>query len=240
MTTDKPPTDDLDEHGFDWHSRRTLAAGLVLVFVAVGAAWALSTGHHKGTDSGKASEYDSACDLTGGTTATPTTGPDVQWQNVDGAWLPISTAQGPGRRSATGAWSCFGHTPTGAVLAAWTISNRMGVATDFIGLIKQQTVPGPGQAIQLKQGQTRNAANDQATPFGFTINGQDASTATVTFYARQRNASLRCSATVQWVGAGNGDWLLRLAADGSPVTNCESVPADSHGGPGFVAWGPNS
>jgi hypothetical protein len=163
----------------------------------------------------------------------------VQWQNVDGAWLPVSTTAGPGRRSATGPWSCFARTPTGAVLAALTISTRMGVATDFAGVVKAQTLPGPGQEVQLKKGQERHPANDQALPVGFKVNSYDPAAATITFYVRQRGLTGRCSSTVQWVGGAGGDWLLRLAPDGSSVSACERVP-DDLAGLDFVAWGPNS
>ena len=190
MTTEEPRTDGHDDDGFDWHSRRTMAAGLVLVLVAVAVIWALTSGHGDKNTASKPAAYDSACGLTGGSTATPTTGPQVQWQNVDGAWLPVSTTQGPGRRNPAGAWSCFAHTPTGAVLAGLTISNRMGVASDFAGLIKQQTLPGPGQTIQLKQGQSSHSPNDQVTPFGFVLNAYDPTAATVTLRNRSMSGAM--------------------------------------------------
>jgi hypothetical protein len=245
ITTDNPPTREGSSMNEDassyWHSRKTLA-GLVLILAAAGAAWAVLGGGHsnKQTAGPAAAAYDSACGLHGGTTATPTTAPDVQWQNDDGAWLPVSTTEGPARRSTTGAWSCFAHTPTGAVLAALTIPTRLGVVGDFAGVVKQQTLPGPGQDARLKQGQNRNAANDQVTPFGFAINSYDDTAATVTFYVSKRGVSVRCASTVQWAGGTHGDWLLRLASDGSVASDCEQVPAAGQRAPGFVPWGPNS
>jgi hypothetical protein len=240
MTTEKPPTDHGaagEAPGSYWRSPRTIAAAVVLTCVTATIAWAATTGSH-GKNS-PAAAYGSACGLTGGSTAPPAEAPTVQWQNVDGAWLPVSTTQGPGRRSATGPWSCYAHTPTGAVLAALTIPTLLGVTGGFAGVVKQQTVPGPGQDALLKQGQSRNAANDQVTPFGFAINSYDDTAATVTFYVRKRASSIRCSSTVQWIGASNGDWDLRLATDGSVASACEQVP-DAQRAPGFVSWGPNS
>jgi hypothetical protein len=237
MTTDKPPANGLDD-GFARHSRRALAAGAVLVLAAVGAIWALTT---SGSDNptATAAAYDSACGLTGGSTATPTTGPEVQWQNVDGNWLPVSTTQGPGKRSATGPWSCYAHTPTGAVLAAWGIPARMGVATDFAGVVKQQTLPGPAQAALIRTGPGKTPVADRPVPVGYRINSYDATAATITMYARQRGATISCAAGVQWVGAEKGDWILRLGSDGSVWLGCQQV-SDDLTSLGLVPWGPQS
>lgn len=237
MTTDKPPADGLDD-GFARHSRRALAAGAVLVLAAAGAVWALTTG---GSDkpTAEAAAYESACGLTGGSTATPTTGPEVQWQNVGGSWLPVSTTQGPGSRSATGPWTCFAHTPTGAVLAAWAIPARMTSAQDFAAVVKQQTLPGAGQTARLKKGPGSGTSGELPTPIGFTVNGYDDRTATVTVYTRQLGVNLRCPSVVEWVGGAKGDWLLRLTPDGGVWPSCERLP-DNLTGIDFVAWGPNT
>jgi hypothetical protein len=240
ITTGNPPTREagvMDSTNSFWHSRRTLAAGLVLVAVASGATWAAvdrSQDSHPG-----AAGYDSACGLHGGATATPTTAPDVQWQNDGGDWLPVSNTQGPGRRDTNGAWSCFARTPVGAVLAAWTIPARLGDAAEFTAVVKQQTLPGPGQDARLKQGQTRHLASDEPLPLGFRVNAYDGSIATITFYVRQPGLTGRCASSVQWVGGKAGDWELRFATDGSAVFGCEKV-ADNLAGLDLVAWGPNS
>ncbi|HEX3649508.1 MAG TPA: hypothetical protein VHV49_13860 [Pseudonocardiaceae bacterium] len=236
ITTGNPPTREagvMDSTNSFWHSRRTLAAGLVLVAVAIGATWAAvdrSQDSHPG-----AAGYDSACGLHGGSTATPTTGPDVQWQNIDGNWLPVSTTEGPGRRSATGPWSCYAHTPTGAVLAALDIAGRMN-REDLTSVVQQQTVPGPGQAALLAGGVEAAATNE--VPAGFDINAYDGSTTTITLYARKGDITGRCSTGLQWIGGRTGDWALRLAPDGSNRVSCEQVTNDQHD-PNFIAWGPN-
>jgi hypothetical protein len=243
ITTDNPSAREGSSMNQDassyWHSRKTVAAGLVLILAAGGAAWAVLGGGHsnKQTVGTAAAAYDSACGLHGGTNATPTTAPDVQWQDVDGNWQPVSTTEGPGRRNPAGAWSCFAHTPTGALLAAWTIPERAEAAADFTWVVKQQTMPGPGQDAQLKQGQIRHPAVNQAVPIGFKINAYDATAATVTFYARDLGATYRCTSGVQWAGGTHGDWLLRVAPDGSTFTGCEKVPGTL--GPDVVTWGPN-
>jgi hypothetical protein len=239
ITTGNPPTREagvMDSTNSFWHSRRTLAAGLVLVAVAIGATWA-ALGRSQDSHPGAAG-YDSACGLQGGATATPTTAPDVQWENIDGNWLPVSTSQGPGRRSASGPWSCYAHTPTGAVLAAWGIPAGW-TPTDFAGAVKQQTVPGPGQDALLKQGLGSTPANQRPTPTGFRVNAYDGQSATVTFYMQQRGTNVSCASSVQWIGADAGDWALRPSIDGSDLTGCQLSPPDPRASD-FVAWGPNS
>jgi hypothetical protein len=238
ITTDNPSTREGSSMNEDarsyWHSRKTVAAGLVLILAATGAAWAaLSGGHdHAAAPIG----YGSACGLVGGDTAMPTKGPAVQWQNIDGNWLPISTTQGPGRRSATAPWTCYAHTPTGAVLAAWDIPGRMVPGT-LAAVVKQQTLPGPGQAALLASGLGAGPVDE--VPVGFEINAYDGGTATITLYAQKAAVVARCSTALQWVGGDKGDWALRLAPDGSGRVGCEQVLTDLRP-QNFVAWGPHS
>lgn len=233
-------TDALDQQADDatsyWRAPRTIAAAVVLGCVAATVAWMTATGGQNHTAAPAA--YGSACGLAGGSTASPTESPAVQWQNIDGNWLPVSTTQGPGRRSATGPWTCYAHTPTGAVLAAWGIPAGW-TPTNFSTAVRQQSVPGAGQAALLKQGPGDTPANQRPTPTGFRINAYDGQSATVTFYMRQRGTNVSCASTVQWVGADKGDWALRPAADGSDVSACQILPADLRG-LDFVTWGPNA
>lgn len=243
MTTDKPTAG--GEHGDDgsyWHSKRTMTAGLVLVLVAVAAVWALTTGgDDKPTTetATTAAAYESACGLTGGNTATPTTGPEVQWQNLDGNWLPVSTTQGPGQRNASGPWTCYAHTPTGAVLAAVGIPARMSEARNFLSVVKQQTLPGPAQKALIRAGTGDVPVAERAVPLGYRINSYDGDAATITVYVRQRGANIGCAAGVQWIGGEKGDWVLRLGSDGSVWLGCQQLTGDLDA-VDFVSWGPQS
>jgi hypothetical protein len=240
MTTDPPTTTGPGEPRRPNRGRVITGAAAATVGVAA-LAWAVGHGHPDAAPA--AAAYESACGLRDGPTDRPTGSLDVQWQNMDGSWQPVSATEGPGLRNPTGAWSCYAHTPTGAVLAAYNIQARITVAADFPGVVKQQTRPGTGQTALLKLGQQRTPASDQVSPAGFTINAYDPSAATVTFYLRQpgRGFTGRCSASVQWVGGRTGDWQLLLSPDGASVSNCEQaqIPADGTAS-GFVAWGPNS
>jgi hypothetical protein len=242
MTTDKPPAPDWgDQDGSYWHSKRTVAAGLVLVLLALAVVWTLTTGDDdKQTAKAAPAAYESACGLTGGTTAEPTTAPDVQWHNRDGEWFPVSAEHGPGQRSATAPWTCYAHTQTGAVLAAWGIPAGVAVASNFDAAVREQTMPGVGQLALLKQGPGTLAAAARPTPIGFKVHGSDEQGTTVTFYVRQRGAVARCASTVQWSGGATGDWALLLASDGAALSNCERLSEDALRAADFVAWGPNS
>ncbi|MGQ0846562.1 MAG: hypothetical protein ACT4QF_20760 [Sporichthyaceae bacterium] len=245
MTIGKPrPDENLDEDASYWRSPRTVAAAVVLACTAAAATWAVATGGDGSTEKATApTAYDSACGLAGGSTVTPAEAPAVQWQNFDGNWLPTSATQGPGVREVGGAWSCYGRTPTGAVLAALTIPGAMNVADDYAAVVRKQTAPGVGQVAAIKAGQPRFTADQTATPLGFVLNSyaEDGSAATVTFYVRARSTmTLRCSTTVQWFGGPTGDWLVRLTSDGNSVSSCERVADDYADVKHFVAWGPNS
>jgi len=170
------------------------------------------------------SNYDSACDLVGGTTTIPTgTPPDVTWQNVAGWYFPISKSVGPGNRTGDGPWSCFGRTPTGAVLAASTIPWRVLVAKNFPEVVRNQTVPGVGQDALLALGQPKWTADNVSIPRGFLVDSYSEDAATVTLHTSTASkGDSVCSVHVQWYGGANGDWLLRLEPDGSTLGGCIS------------------
>jgi len=183
-----------------------------------------------------ASNYDSACGLSGGTTTVPTdTPPGVDWQNEGGFYFPVSKTSGPGKRTTNGAWACFGRTPTGAVLAAYTISVRLSVAQGFKAIATTQTVPGVGQDALLRQGQQRPAPGAVTVPRGFLVDSYTTDDATLTFYLRQGTIDATCSMHVQWFGGAAGDWLLRLETDGGTSSGCiQGAPSR------YVPWGPTS
>jgi hypothetical protein len=180
------------------------------------------------------SNYDSACGLAGGTTTTPTdTPPDVTWQNVSGWYLPVSKSAGPGKRTANGPWSCFARTPTGAVLAAYTIALRAAIAPDFNAVVTQQTVPGVGQDSLLKLGPPQQTSG-VGIPKGFLVDSYTNDDATIVYYLNYPTTGLfTCSAEVQWFGGATGDWLLRLESNGDSFAGCiKGAPSRD------IPWGP--
>lgn len=241
MTKDRPPADAWgdDEPGAYWRSPRTFAAAAVLACIAAAAVWTVATGGQQ--EKAGPAGYASACGLVGGSTAEPSTAPQVQWQNLDGDWLPVSTTHGPGRRTATGPWTCYSHTPTGAVLAAWSIPQRLNSVDDFPRAVKQQTLPGAGQTALLTQGLGGfTPVDERPLPTGFKVNYYDGSTATITLYGRQRGAEYGCASNVQWVGGDSGDWKLRVNPEGRSLGGCQQVAPTNLRDRAVVAWGPTS
>lgn len=232
MLTDPPAT--TGPHEPRRPRRRRLIVGAATAVAAAAGGWAL-VGHH-GHSTPATAAYESACGLSGGSTAVPTTTPATQWQDFGPTWLPISTQHGPGARSATGPWSCFSHTPTGAVFAAFTIPARTGIAEDFGSVIRQQTMPGPGQAALLKRGQVLATSADLTVPVGFRVDAYTGDAATVSFQWLQKGQDFVCTSGVQWAGGSRGDWLLRLQPDGGVLLGCTQEQGFDQSG--FIKWGP--
>jgi hypothetical protein len=178
------------------------------------------------------SSYDSACGLTGGTSTTASSAPSTDWQVINGWYLPVTTAYGPGRRSTTGPWSCFARTPYGAVLAAWTIPDRLALARDFSEVLRQQVLPGTGQANLLRAGRD-DAAMIPAEPLGFRIEDYSNDSATIAFHTQQGSADMSCATRVQWQPGAQNDWVLVPQPNGDALSTCAPLPAST---PEFVDW----
>jgi hypothetical protein len=224
--------------------RPAVAAAAAAALVATVGATGWAMGHHDplARSAGAigpttlTTAYNSSCGLTGGNAVEPSVAPTADWQDVGITSLPISTAYGPGQRSATASWSCFARTPSGAVLAAWTIPFRADVAKDFAGVVHRQTVPGPGQDALLKLGQVAHPLTDRVEPLGFKLVNYSPDAATVDFHVTQYSRHFHCAAVVQWAGGTAGDWLLRLQPDGNALATCQPLPDDRT--EQFVPWGP--
>lgn len=150
------------------------------------------------------------------------------WANVAGWPLPVSATDGPGRRDTTGPWSCFARTESGAVLAGYVIAMRIGgLADDRPAVVREQTMPGPGQAVLL--GSVPNP-QDIVTPRGFDVAAYSPSSATIRYRLNTASGDFACTTDVSW---SDGDWRLGVGDDGSTSSGCErGVPAE------FVPWGP--
>lgn len=170
--------------------------------------------------------YDSACGLTGGTTEKPETAPeDVTWENVDGWYFPVSPSAGPG----TGT-SCFARTPTGALIAGYTISLLVdGLSDDFEQIVTEQTVPGVGQTARLAEGPMEKPTT-VVVPKGFVLDRYTNDEATMTFYLETAGQKVSCSFTVQWY---ENDWRVKLQENGQTPGGCIATEPVI-----FTPWGP--
>lgn len=238
---------------------RTIVAAVVLILALIAGGWAVfgrtgsasakkpaaspsasvssSSGAASSTAAGpSAAGYASSCGLSGGSVDTPATSIPTSWVKDNGWSLPVSKQQGPGKRTANGPWSCYAQTPSGAVLAAYTIAMRIdGVASDWQAIVKQQTVAGVGQNSRLAGG--RNVPeNGVVTPKGFVLDSYTPTNATITYYLITGDGTAAsCSINAVWAGGSTGDWQVQLQPDGTTISGCvQGAPTR------YVPWGPNA
>ena len=141
--------------------------------------------------------------------------------------MPVSPTDGPGVRTQAGPWSCFAHTQSGAVLAGYVIAVRSTGAQDWQAVVREQTMPGPGQAVLL--GSVPNTGSIPA-PKGFEVAAFDPSRATIRYRLSTAGGEFSCTTDVQWSA---GDWRLVLLDDGSNSSGCTRGVPDA-----FTPWGP--
>ena len=170
---------------------------------------------------------ESACGLTG-TPGEGTAGATAAtWTSVAERPLPTSTTDGPGRRDAHGAWACFTRTPSGAVLAAYVIPLRTGIADDWKAVVREQTIPGPGRDVLLASVPN---AGELVTPRGFYVAAYSPAAATVRYRLSTPAGEYTCTTDVRW---SDGDWRLVVGDDGSTSSGCVRGVPDT-----FTPWGP--
>ena len=150
------------------------------------------------------------------------------WTDVAGWALPTSTTDGPGVRTEKGPWSCYARTPSGAVLAAYVIAMRGGgLADDWKTVVREQTMPGPGQDVLL--GSVPNFSS-VTTPRGFVVAAYSPDRSTIRYGLDVNGGDYACTINVQW---SDNDWRLVLGDDGSTSSGCTRGLPDE-----FTPWGP--
>lgn len=171
----------------------------------------------------------SACGLPGSSGDGAPGAVAATWTPAGAYSLPVSATDGPGVQTPAGPWSCFTHSPSGAVLAGITISLRVnGVAENWQDVARTQTIPGPGQDALLAKPLPDAAL---VTIRGFSIAGYSDQRATIRYYLHTPETDANCTTDVQW---SNDDWRLVLADNGSTSSGCErGAPTD------FTPWGPS-
>lgn len=218
-------------------SRRKLvvigSAAVVVILVGTLVGLRLTRWHQTETPAPTATavataSVESSCGLSG-TAGDSTSGATAATWEMAGAYsLPVSGTDGPGRKVDAGSWSCFTHTPSGAVLAGITISLRVnGVAENWQDVAREQTMPGTGQDALL----TNPLPNAElVTIRGFDIAGYSPDRATIRYYLQSPAAEASCTTEVQWA---DGDWKLVLTDTGSTSSGCTQGPPQD-----FTPWGP--
>lgn len=168
---------------------------------------------------------ESACGLRGSEGIEGAT--SVTWTDVAGRPLPTSSTDGPGRRTARGSWSCYTRTEAGAILAGYVIAMRIGLADDRAAVIREQTMPGPGQDVLLA---SVSNSSEVVTPRGFDVSAYSPEASTIRYRLSTAAGEFSCTTDVKW---SNGDWRLVVGDDGSTSSGCERGVPDE-----FTPWGP--
>ena len=187
-----------------------------------------------GSSSTAASETSRAsttgCNVPGKGQSVPTAEPaGVKWKNVDRYWVPISKTAGPMNRSTSGAWTCFAHTPTGAILAGWVVQARLNGAKDLHDVVKHQLVPGP-DTPSAEALVAANKAPVAPLPMGFSVVAYTPSQATIGYVMQQgSNGVVQCNEQLEWY---KGDWRQVVGQGGALTTGCTADPAAGS----YVPW----
>jgi hypothetical protein len=165
----------------------------------------------------------------------PTAAPkDFEWKANGTGLVPVSRTAGPLKYDGS-VWSCFAHTPTGAVLAAHAITDHFSYK-GWREVMEQQVVPGPGRDALVasrseEQDKPTSGKADAGGYAGFTILTYNEEESTVMLLLRGPNAGVYATAsvTVQW---HEGDWKIAPGPDGTVYSGMSQV----NGTTGFVTW----
>jgi hypothetical protein len=232
---------------------RWITAAACLLFFAAAAAIVLAAGsgnprHPAGTSTGEAksasgpaagpstgiSQAQDPCQTATPSDTIPTQPPrDLVWRNVGAVLVPVSAAEGPARYAGP-AWSCYAHSPMGAVLASYGIFAAL-TSPGWHAVAERQIVPGTGQQAFIRAGEHQGYRPPQpgqvAQPVGFTVVSYTPQQATTEALADPGNGQYQVNQrTVAWV---NGDWKLVVTPDGRTGPDPQLVSSAA----GFVLWG---
>lgn len=164
----------------------------------------------------------------------PTAAPrDLTWVHGLREPMPVSPTYGPLRRDDVGLPTCFSHSPTGAVIAAWSINASLFTThwSDVLATQIAHTTGYPRLVTQL-QAEPPDGSPGTTSPAGFEIIAADQDAVTLELVLRDNTTSalVGCPVTVAWEG---DDWQLAPRPDGTVTTpTCPAVTAGT-----FIAWG---
>ncbi|MEV6381581.1 hypothetical protein AB0M31_19430 [Streptomyces sp. NPDC051773] len=197
------------------------------------------TGSDKGSDSGGgdggSDKRPAGCRTDDRDQAEPTEAPrDFHWKANGTGLVPVSKAAGP-RRYDGPVWSCFAHTPLGAVMAVHSITDHLSY-DGWREVVDKQVVPGAGRdaliASRSQEADKSTTGSPDAGGYaGFTVLSYDETQATVMVLVRGMGDGGfgSASVTVRW---RDGDWKLSPDPDGTVYSGVSQVS----GTDGFVTW----
>ncbi|WP_216589854.1 hypothetical protein [Streptomyces brasiliscabiei] len=188
-----------------------------------------------GADKGTSDPRPAGCRTDDRDQAKPTEAPrDFRWKANGTGLVPVSKAAGPLTYDGP-VWSCFAHTPLGAVMAVHSITDHLSY-DGWREVVERQVVPGAGRdALVASRSQEADKSTtgspDAGGYAGFTVLSYDETQATVMVLVRGMGEGGYGSAsvTVRW---RDGDWKLSPDPDGAVYSGVSQVS----GTDGFVTW----
>lgn len=229
--------------------KRWAVAGVILLLLAAGAALIFATnqpgsGRPSSPGAGRKpasppvtgpgpAQPQQGCRTAPPSDVVPTAPPrDVAWRNVGAVLVPTSASEGP-TRHAGAIWSCYAHSPMGAVLASYGILATL-TGPGWRAVAEREIVPGPGQRAFITAGEHQKYQPPQpgsvSQPVGFQVVSYTPQQATIEALADGGGQYVVIEQTVAWSGS---DWRLVVAPDGRTGPDPQSVS----GSTGFVLWG---
>ncbi|MDX2938951.1 hypothetical protein [Streptomyces ipomoeae] len=194
-----------------------------------------STSDSGAGDGGSRDDRPAGCRTDDSDTAKPTKAPkDFYWKANGTGLVPVSKTAGPLKFDGP-VWSCFAHTPMGAVMAVHSITDHLSYK-GWRKVVEKQVVPGEGRDALVA---TRSQEADQPTTgspdaggyAGFTVLSYNADQATVMVLVRGMGDGGYGSASVS-VHWQDGDWKLAPDPDGTVYSGMAQID----GTDGFVTW----
>lgn len=230
--------DEEDYEDDERRNRSVLAAAALVTVIAALAAWLIwpKGGESPGPGEAATAPVAEGCPTMPSNDDIPTTAPPVTWEVFNGAVLPVSVEHGPAVVEGPIA-RCYGHTPTGALIAAVQINIRSLVdPTGGLSVVREQMVPGEGREALAEALRKRGAPGEvSGTPAGFC---QVAGYRFVTYTPDEAVVALAadCGEVFQVtelrVQRRDGDWHQVREPDGSSSPTVASAQ-DLRG---FVVW----
>lgn len=165
---------------------------------------------------------------TAGTVPVP---PPATWTLVGTTAAPAIKGHGPGKIDLDGYRSCYARTPKGALVAAANYSALGSYGPVRKKFYEEATAPGPGRDALLRKPITgAGGGGTRIQLAGYRLLRYNGEQADVDLAFRTSTGALGATVlNLQWA---EGDWKIRVAADGTELSPFVQLPSLS----GYVAW----
>jgi hypothetical protein len=165
--------------------------------------------------------------------AIPTKPPSVDgWDVNRRVVVPRSTTYGPAKTDPDGFRRCFAHSPTGAILAAYSAVAALADQKQAIPTVKKLMLPGPNTQALIREMSKEEPSTDSGAIqlAGYRVLDANHDRATVMLATPVESAYMSMTFTFVW---HDNDWRLQPPPPGEAVGAPFSQHRDLND---FVAW----